>query len=135
MVVSLHLERVQPVDGIFGLSVLWQQLDAVPAIKQIEQQPRVVGGLCLAQVNHLVVSQRTLFVFKFFGILFCRGDNGAKECKCRIALAQPETVANHWHVLNAALRECQKMESMQYGLSIILAANLNKKSELGKWIA
>jgi hypothetical protein len=33
------------------------------------------------------------------------------------------------------LRECQKMESMQNGLSIILAANLNKKSELGKWMA
>lgn len=61
-----------------------------------------MGGLSLAQMNHLVVSQRALLILKLLRILFGRGDDGAEEGECRIALAQPEAVAYYWHALDEA---------------------------------
>ena len=53
--IGLHFEGVETIACILQTTPIAAGEEPVPAVENVEAEPRIVGGACLIEVNHLVI--------------------------------------------------------------------------------
>lgn len=97
--VSLNLKRIEIINSVALLAKITASQHAEPEIAQIEKHPRVVGALCLAQMNHLMILQCAITVVQIVCIALPAGEYVAKHGHGYISLAAPQPAYQGWHVV------------------------------------
>ena len=95
--VGLQFERIDAVGGILHAAVLGKGTKGIPEIEQVEEQPGVVGGLCLAQMDGLMPSETAVVEVYKAGFIITGGYDGSEKGHCLVTLAQPEAVSKYAH--------------------------------------
>ena len=95
--VGLQFERIDAVGGILHAAVLGKGTKDIPEIEQVEEQPGVVSGLCLAQMDGLMPTETAVVEPSKAGFIITGGNDGSEEGHCLVTLAQPEAVGKYAH--------------------------------------
>lgn len=95
--VGLQLERIDAVGGILHAAVLGKGTKDIPEIEQVEEQPGVVSGLCLAQMDGLMPTETAVVEPSKTGFIITGGYDGSEKGHCLVTFAQPESVGKYAH--------------------------------------